>query len=276
MHAINDRKWVNQQYQSDRNLNVRMALHQRFSTSKTPWHRWVFDQLLAALGERANGPLRILELGAGPGTLWAENQGRIPKGWNVTLSDLSPGMAMTARRNLEAAGCVASYVVANAERIPAATGSCDAVVANHMLYHVPDRSLALDEIRRVLRAEGVLAAATNGVGHMAELHELAHRFDPLLPGADPSPSRFSFEDGLAELGARFEQAELVHDENRLVVTEAEPLAAYMLSGMPEAVRPLMQAARRRRLRRFLAAEMAKTGAIHITPVTGILVARRPR
>lgn len=276
MHAINDRKWVTQQYKSDRNLNVRMALHQRFSTSKTPWHRWVFDQLLAALGERASDSLRILELGAGPGTLWTENQARIPEGWSITLSDLSPGMAVTARRNLEAAGCTASYVVANAERLPVATGSCDAVVANHMLYHVPDRSRALDEIRRVLRAEGVLAAATNGVGHMAELHELAHRFNPLLPGTDPSPSRFSFEDGLAELGTRFEDVDLVRSENRLIVTEAEPLAAYMLSGMPEAARPFVQVAVRRRLRRFIAAEMAKTGVIHITPVTGILVARQPK
>lgn len=276
MHAINDRKWVTQQYKSDRNLNVRMALHQRFSTSKIPWHRWVFDQLLAALGERADGPLRILELGAGPGTLWTENQVRIPDGWRVTLSDLSPGMVVTARRNLEGVGCAASYMVANAERIPVASGACDAVVANHMLYHVPDRGRALDEIRRVLKPGGVLAAATNGVGHMAELHELAHRFNPLLPGTDPSPSRFSFEDGLAELGTRFEHVDLVRSENRLVVTEVEPLAAYMLSGMPEAARPLMQVALHRRLRRFLAAEMAKTGAIHITPVTGILVARRPR
>ncbi len=103
MHPINDPQFVSRQYQSDRNLNARIALHQRFSTNKTPWSQRVFDQLLAALGARADAALHLLELGAGPGTLWAENQARIPASWRVVLSDLSPGMVATAQRNLAAA-----------------------------------------------------------------------------------------------------------------------------------------------------------------------------
>ncbi len=267
MHPINDPKWVSRQYQSDRNLNARMALHQRFGTSRIAWPRWVFDQLRQALGPRAEAPLRLLELGAGPGTLWTENRARIPATWRVALSDLSPGMAATAQRNLAEAGCTAACLVANAERIPVASAACDAVIANHMLYHVLERGRALDEIRRVLRPQGVLLAATNGVGHMAELHELAHRFDPSLPGTDPSPSRFSFEDGLAELGERFATVELIRNDNRLVVTEVEPLVAYMLSGLI-APTPEVEAA----LHGFIAAEMAAQGVITITPVTGLLVA----
>lgn len=272
MHPINDPQFVSRQYQSDRNLNARVALHQRFSTNKTPWSQRVFDQLLATLGARADAALQLLELGAGPGTLWAENRARIATAWRIVLSDLSPGMVATAQRNLAAAGCVAAYLVADAQQIPVATASCDAVVANHMLYHAPDRARALDEIRRVLKPEGILLAATNGVGHMAELHELAHRFNPSLPATDPSPTRFSFEDGLAELGTRFALVDLVRSDNSLVVTEAEPLVAYMLSGIPEAVTPEQRGA----LHRFIAAELAEKGEIRITPVTGFLVASQPR
>ncbi len=181
-------------------------------------------------------------------------------------------MVATAQRNLAAAGCVAAYLVADAQHIPVATASCDAVVANHMLYHIPDRARALDEIRHVLKPDGILLAATNGVGHMAELHALAHRFNPSLPATDPSPSRFSFEDGLAELGARFAHVNLVRSDNSLVITEAEPLAAYMLSGIPGTVSPTQRGA----LHRFIAGELAEKGEIRITPVTGFLVASQPR
>ena len=92
--------------------SARIALHQRFSTNKTPWSQRVFDQLLAALGARAGAALQLLELGAGPGTLWAENQRIRHPG--ACIGDLSPGMVATAQRNLAAAGCVAAYLVADA------------------------------------------------------------------------------------------------------------------------------------------------------------------
>jgi ubiquinone/menaquinone biosynthesis C-methylase UbiE len=62
-------------------------------------------------------------------------------------------------------------LVADAAWIPLADGSMDAVIANHMLYHVSDRRRALAEIHRLLRPGGRLYATTNGLGHMAELRE---------------------------------------------------------------------------------------------------------
>ena len=63
-----------QQYRDGRNLNARIALHDRFSTNKGSWHRWIFDHFNLP----ANA--RILEVGAGVGRLWAENAERIPPG----------------------------------------------------------------------------------------------------------------------------------------------------------------------------------------------------
>ena len=57
----------------------------------------------------------------------------------------------------------------DAQSIPYRTDSFDAVIANHMLYHIPDLGKTLSEIRRVLKPEGHLYATTVGLNHMAEL-----------------------------------------------------------------------------------------------------------
>ena len=70
------------QYADSGNLRARIALHQRFSISPVPFHRWLFDRLLD------EGPvLRVLEAGCGPATLWSANAERVPAGWSLTLSE---------------------------------------------------------------------------------------------------------------------------------------------------------------------------------------------
>ena len=270
MRDLVDRpEWVSKQYQDDRNLNARIALHKRFSTSTVEWPLWVLDRIQEQLVSVGGQSLCLLEIGAGPGTLWVENRDRIPANWQVILSDLSPGMAASARRNLAQAGVDASIMIAGAEEIPVAAASCDAVIANHMLYHVSNRDRALQEIRRVLKPDGVLIAATNGERHMHELHELAHRFDASHPAEDPIPRQFSLESGERQLDSYFSDVSVIRKENQLVVTEAEPLVAYMMSGTPAAISPEREA----ELRVFVADELARDGEILITPETGLLIAR---
>src|SRR5262245_36483808 len=88
---------LNQQYRDASNLNARIELHKRFSTNAYNWYLWVFDRL------KTPPQSRVLELGCGPGRLWVENLDRIPPGWDITLSDFSPGMIAEARGNLAAA-----------------------------------------------------------------------------------------------------------------------------------------------------------------------------
>ena len=40
-------------------------------------------------------------------------------------------------------------VRADAQHLPLAGGCCDRLMANHMLYHVPDQLAALGELRRI-------------------------------------------------------------------------------------------------------------------------------
>ena len=130
------------------------------------WHRWVFDYL-----ELPDGA-QVLELGAGPAKLWRENLDRLPQSWQVTLTDLSAGMIAEAQTYLKDIPNF-TFAVADAQTLPFDDATFDAVVANHMLYHVPDLPRALSEVRRVLKPGGRLFAATNGKNHLHELDDLS-------------------------------------------------------------------------------------------------------
>ena len=48
-----------------------------------------------------------------------------------------------------------AYEIIDAQAIPYGTQRFDIVIANHMLYHVPDRAQAIAEMRRVLKPEAI-------------------------------------------------------------------------------------------------------------------------
>src|SRR5262249_25635887 len=108
--------------------------------------------------------------------------------------------------------------------------SFDVVIANHMLYHVPDLPGAVRELRRVLRPDGLLAAATNGMGHLRELDDIAAAH---AGGAVRHPVAlnlsFRLENGAEQLAAAFDSVELRRFEDGLRITEAEPAVAYVAS-----------------------------------------------
>ena len=149
---------LHQQYRTDANLNARIDLHRRFTANSYPWHRWVFDHLAPPAAAC------VLELGCGPGDLWRENADRIPAGWDNTLTDFSEGMVAAAQRNLAEIGRVFAFRQADAQDLPFEAAAFDTVIANHMLYHVPDRR-ALAEIRRVLKPGGVLRGDKRRAAH---------------------------------------------------------------------------------------------------------------
>src|SRR5215216_3134108 len=173
MSKFTDQQYLkSDQYREPSNLDARIVIHQRFSTNPYGWFKWVFDTLLK-LPENA----KILELGSGQGLLWKENTSRIPPGWVITLSDLSSGMLDAAWRNLVITGRAFQFKEIDAQSIPFEEETFDAVIANHMLYHVPDRPKAFAEIKRVLRPGGRFYAATNGENHLREIYELVEQFD---------------------------------------------------------------------------------------------------
>lgn len=261
---ISDRDAVLEQYRTASNLDARVRLHEGYSTNAYGWHPWVFDQLDLTAGQR------VLEIGCGPGHLWRKNHARLPAA-RIILADLSAGMLAEARRNLDGASQFA-FVVADVQDLPFDAARFDLVIANHMLYHVPDRQRALAELRRVLRPGGRLAAATNGPGHLRELGDVTARFAPELVSrvaAEGDPNAFNLENGADQLAPFFSRVELRRYDDALVVPDPEPLVAYVLSGAAASV---MDAERVRALRRFLEAEIAERGAIRIVKESGLFLA----
>jgi ubiquinone/menaquinone biosynthesis C-methylase UbiE len=259
MSRIADQSYLRSQYANASNLNDRIQLHVRFSTNTYDWHKWVFDQL--KLGPQSH----VLEVGCGPGQLWVQNRDRIPAGWQVTLSDFSPGMLEEARQNLAGIHPFA-FEVADIQALPFADAGFDAVIANHMLYHVPDRPTAYAQIKRVLRPAGRFYAATNGETHLQELHELVQQFDPSI--GLWNRMEFRLEQGEQELAPWFAHVALHRYESALVVTEAEPLVAFIASMAGAALADDRRAAFARLVEQRLAAD----GAIHITKDTGLFEA----
>ena len=72
-----------------------------------------------------------------------------PSGARLTLVDSSPAMCAQLR---EIPG--AQVEQCDAAALPFADASFDAVIANHMLYHVDDPAAVVHEFDRVLRPGG--------------------------------------------------------------------------------------------------------------------------
>lgn len=254
-----DTAYVRDQYRDSSNLDARIALHERFSTAEQDFHEWVFDHF------DFPAHARILEIGCGTGLLWSKNRARISTTWHLTLSDLSLGMIERAR----ATGLRADLLQSDAQSIPFPTGYFDAVIANHMLYHVPDLPRAMAEIHRVLKSNGKFYAATNGNAHMREYFQLVSDLLGIVHMGEYT--QFTLENGTEQLAKYFASVQRFDFDDSLVITEVEPLVAYAMSGFIG--KQLTGSQHEGALRQAVAERIARDGAFRITKAAGMFVAR---
>lgn len=268
------KQFAQQQYATPGNLNARKTLHALFSTNPRGWYSWYMDQL------DLPASARILELGCGPADLWRANLPRLSAGWRLTLTDFSAGMVGSARENLFSPPAPSSgqftFAIVDAQSIPFPDSSFDAIIANHMIYHIPDRAQGIREMRRVLRPGGTLYAATNGERHMVDLDALVARLAPdLMPQVIPvSPSFascFTLENGPEQLSQAFEHMQMRRYQDGLVVTEAQPLVDYVLS-MTRYTNRLVPAEIVQAFKSAIEREIQAHGAIPIAKDTGLIIA----
>ncbi len=258
------------QYATTTNLNVRMALHQHFSTNPQGWVPWIWTQV----GLRAQQ--RILEVGCGTGSLWAERAESVPEGVRIVLSDTSRAMLRAAQTRLGGRSAF-SVMAADAQCLCFADGAFDVVLANHMLYHVADRGRALAEIARVLAPSGALYATTPGRGNLSELGSLLSGFDARIAySATGVTEGFCLENGAAQLAAFFGSVTLLRYPDSLHVTEPGPLVDYVLSlrgthSGVDAITPDRADA----FRGYIGEIIAHRGAIDIRKDAGMFIAAEP-
>lgn len=211
--SIANKHVVKEQYVNSTRLETRISIHEKYSRNKQPFGEWIVSHYDLKPDER------VLELGCGTGSMWKGVT--LPVGCHVTLTDLSAGMLETAMSNTPHLS--ADYAVCDAMDIPWTDHSFDVVIANMMLYHVPDIRKALREIRRVLKPDGRFFAATFGE------HGATEAVLDMLNLPCTAIHRFTLQNGGKQLSEHFVQVEMKQRPDALDVTNLDDLIAYLRS-----------------------------------------------
>lgn len=258
--AINSSTIVRQQYQTPDRLNTRISIHDKYSTNKQGFGNWITSHY------RIREGMSVLELGCGTGEMWAGQGELIRRCGRLVLSDFSEGML---RRAMETLGHYTGieYRVIDIQDIPFEDRTFDAVIANMMLYHVPDPGKGLREVRRVLKPDGTFYCATYGEnGIMAYICSLFAD----LRFQQQANHQFTLQNGKEKLRSVFSDVRKCLYEDSLEVTDAGDMADYIfsLAGMTE-----LQKLPREEVQSVLEKNMT-SGVLHVPKEYGMFIARK--
>jgi ubiquinone/menaquinone biosynthesis C-methylase UbiE len=222
--ATDRKRLVGAAYATPGPLAARAAL---YAYERDPFDlaAWVLDRVDAE--HNLSAASRVLDIGCGPGRYVTALRERHPGIITVGL-DLSPGMAAATIATGTPAG------VADAMQLPVRSASFDVAIAAHMLYHVPDISLAARELARVVGASGVVAIVTNGRGHLRELDTVSREAVASVGGGPwtapaRSAARFFLENAAALVAPALAVVAADRASREIVVTDAAPIVAYVES-----------------------------------------------
>lgn len=260
----------NIQYSDSQKLSARAKLHFNYRTASVEWFPW-----LASLSEIQSG-MSVLDVGCGPGWFWGEGRQAIADGIAIVLTDISHGMVREAAERVASLSGLATSITsasADAQQLPFADHQFDIVLASHMMYHVPEPRLAVNEIRRVLKPGGRAVISTNGDEHLKEIISIKRAVFG-LPGRDDTTEVFSRTTGRSVVANVFEISDWHQYEDRLDVTEPQDIFDFICSYPPAESADEEQQANLRRVidERFDRGH----GRLQVTKDTGAFVCRTSR
>lgn len=223
MNIINQNRAVQEQYKTANNLDKRISIHTKYSTNKMGFGNWIFSHYNIVPN------IQILELGCGTGDIWKLHLDLLDNGNRLYLTDFSEGMISVAKNNLGKSENIV-YDVVDIQNIPYKDNSFDIVIANMMLYHVPNLEKGLCEVKRVLKNSGYFYCATYGINGIV----------PYIAGllkeygiSDTTNKNFTLQNGNDILKKYFSNIKRLDYEDSLAVTDIDDLIDYIysLSGM---------------------------------------------
>jgi SAM-dependent methyltransferase len=278
-------------YADPAKLGAREDLQRRFRVNSLPMADWELSLVDLSSVQQA------LDAGCGSGDFLLPLARRLaPQRATVIGLDLAEGSLGRARARVQAESLPVECVLGDVEALPFDDRSFDLVLANGMLYHVPNLEQAVAELRRVLRPGGTLLAATNGQDHMSELWQLVEQA-LLRIGVTPQRATeriewgraagalsFRLENGAQCLRRSFSDVHLERYPDELHVTEVEPLVAYlgslwfvgqMFEGVAatEQERAMLPTQVLDSIRVIVQERIVADGAVRISKDTGAFVAR---
>lgn len=219
MSKINDVAVVKQQYATANHLGTRISIHEKYSTNPLGFGNWIFSNYTVDKGAT------VLELGCGTGEMWKNRESFLRSCSKVVLSDFSEGMVATTKENIGSYENL-EYKVIDIQDIPYQDAAFDIVIANMMLYHVPDLDRGLTEVRRVLKRGGRFYCATYGE------HGIIEYLSQILSSygvEDTINKSFTLQNGYEILSKFFSNVEKKEYIDSLAVTNIDDMVDYIFS-----------------------------------------------
>ena len=265
--GINDPQAIKKQYKTDKNLNIRIRTHQLYGTGKGDFVGWVLDHI-AWQGDEV-----VIDVGCGAGIYVDGVRERCR---HYIAADLSLGMLQNLppyqkdRLNL------------NAQQLPLPDNHFDVLLANHMIYHIPDKPKAIAEFRRILKPNGKLLVSTNSHTSMSELFTLTRTTLTEL-GLDLQHNNifineldFHLEDGAGFLQPHFSKVTRFDSHGALVFPDPQPVIDYIGSSRERWATMLASVGKtwqdvESQLRQTLTTHIAQHGEFRVNKLTGIFV-----
>ena len=157
--------------------------------------------------------------------MWKEHLHLLDNGSTAVLSDFSEGMLNEAKGNVGEQPNI-EYRIINIQDIPYEDNSFDVVIANMMLYHVPDLKKGVSEVARVLKNDGTFYCATYGENGIVQyLEALLYEY-----GVNNDMNKsFTLQNGAEKLSEYFGKVERLDREDGLKITNLDDLIEYIYS-----------------------------------------------
>jgi 2-polyprenyl-6-hydroxyphenyl methylase/3-demethylubiquinone-9 3-methyltransferase len=175
-------------------LEMYDAYADRWWSGEATWLRTLHNMVPARLKffDRLVGDWRgktVLDLGCGGGFM---AEAMAEKGARVTGLDPAREALAAARRHAEAQGLAIDYREGQGEALPFADGTFDIVASCDALEHVDDLGRVLDEVARVVKADGLFLFDTINRNPVASFVAvtMAERVLRMLPRGTHDPDLF--------------------------------------------------------------------------------------
>ncbi len=264
--SLESEKELLQRSRDASNLNEGVKLMDRFSTNRYGWYPWVFDNMKIKKKDK------VLEIGCGNGVLWAKNMDNLHESIEVTLTEICEDMINEAKSNLRDNSKRFNFIITDLTSLPFDDNSFDVVIANHILFFMKDIDLALAEIKRVIKPNGVVYCSTIGSNHLKELQELMLSFSSNIRIYEDKLSyKFGLENGEKILSKYFNNVEKVLYDDKLIVNDTNNILEYIYS-IPGNILDIIDS-KKKEFEGYIKKIIDKNGEIYITNSLGLFKAK---